>query len=298
MDTLTTEFRVREIRIPDIGSFSDVPVLQVCVRPGEHVTRDMTLIVLESEKATFDVPAPVDGVIQELKVDVGDKVSEGSLVLLLDTADAAASKSCPDPSALTPASEPVSVSVKRTTSPTLVRVEPVNVPTVNASTECSGIRPTVTPSSMTEQAQRPYAEREKAALSIAASPAVRKLARTLGADLGRVSGSGPRGRVLRGDVERFIRAELARPAPASSSSSPGGVDLPPWPQIDFASFGPVERQPLSRIRRLSGANLARNWIHIPHVTNFDEADITDLETFRTQLNQEQFPSCNVSQHLR
>jgi pyruvate dehydrogenase E2 component (dihydrolipoamide acetyltransferase) len=232
-----------DVRVPDIGNFKDVPVIEILVKPGDTVKAEDPLITLESDKATMDVPAPLGGVVQELKVRVGDKVSEGTVILTLTTAAAGVAAPAPAP---TPAAAPA--------------------------------------------APAPAAGIDEAAFKLAyAGPAVRKLARELGVDLGRVQGSGNKGRILREDVERAARGgapAAAAPAAGVAGAGVGGIELLPWPQVDFSKFGPVESKPLSRIKKISGANLHRNWVMIPHVTNNDEADITDLEAFRVRLNQE------------
>ena len=239
---------VAEVRVPDIGDFKDVPVIEFHVKPGDTVTAEQSLITLESDKATMDVPAPLAGVVRDLKVKVGDKISEGAVVLTLVT-DAAQAAAATPPAAAAPAVEPARA----------------------ASAPASG--------AMID---------EKAFALAYAGPAARKLARERSVDLGSVKGSGKKGRILKEDVEAYA-AGVSAPRAAAASGAPagvGGVDLLPWPKVEFAKFGEVERKPLSRIKKISGANLHRNWVMIPHVTNHDEADITDLETFRVQLNKE------------
>jgi len=244
---------VAEVKVPDIGDFKDVPVIEVHVKPGQGVKAEDALVTLESDKATMDVPAPFGGTVQEVKLKVGDKVSEGAVVLTLSTggsaaaaagvaAAAPAAPAAPPRAAAAPAAAPAAASV--------------------------GV--------------------DEAGFALAyASPAVRKLARELGVDLGRVKGSGPKGRVLKEDVEAAKGAPAAKPAAAAPAGvGVGGVELLPWPKVDFAKFGPIEAKPLSRIKKISAANLHRNWVMIPHVTNHDDADITDLEAFRVQLNRE------------
>lgn len=240
---------VADVRVPDIGAFKDVPVIEVLVKPGDTVKAEEPLITLESDKATMDVPAPLGGVVREIKVQVGDKVSEGVVILTLATADGAVAS----PAASLASAAPVA---------------PTAVAAPAASQPSGGI--------------------DEAAFKLAyAGPAARKLARELGVDLGRIEGSGGKGRILKEDVERFAKggAAVATAAPSVAAAAVG-LDLLPWPQVDFAKFGPVESRPLSRIKKISGANLHRNWVMIPHVTNHDEADVTDLEAFRVQLNQE------------
>ncbi|MBR0827792.1 dihydrolipoyllysine-residue acetyltransferase [Bradyrhizobium manausense] len=239
---------VAEVRVPDIGDFKDVPVIEIFVKPGDSVKAEDPLIALESDKATMEVPAPLSGTVREIKLKTGDKVSEGSIILVLATGDAsaAASASSPPPATALPV--------------------PAAAPAAQVGTVD-----------------------EKAFALAYAGPAVRKLARELGADLGKIKGTGNHGRILREDVEAFIKggAAAAKPqAAAASSGGVGGIDLLPWPKIDFAKFGPVERKELGRIKKISAANLHRNWVVIPHVTTHDEADITDLEQFRVKMNKE------------
>jgi pyruvate dehydrogenase E2 component (dihydrolipoyllysine-residue acetyltransferase) len=237
---------VAEVRVPDIGDFKDVPVIEIFVKPGDSVKAEDPLIALESDKATMEVPAPLSGTVREIKLRTGDKVSEGSIILVLATSDASAAAA---PSAAAPA--PASSA-------------PAAAPAAQAG-----------------------AVDEKAFALAYAGPAVRKLARELGADLGKIRGTGNHGRILREDVEAFIKGGAAPAKPqAAAASGGGGIDLLPWPKIDFTKFGPVERKELGRIKKISAANLHRNWVVIPHVTTHDEADITDLEAFRVKMNKE------------
>ncbi len=253
---------VAEVRVPDIGDFKDVPVIEVMVKPGDTVKPEDPLVTLESDKATMDVPAPLGGTVQSLAVKVGDKVSEGTVILTLATG-----ASTGDPAAL----EAVAAASAPRPSP---GPSAANVPS-----------PQPSPASGSREAAGEGID--EAAFAIAyASPAVRKIARELGVDLGKLKGSGNKGRILKEDV-----AAAAKGAPAAKVATPAagagvGIELLPWPKVDFAKFGPVETKPLSRIKKISGANLHRNWVMIPHVTNHDEADITDLEQFRVQLNKE------------
>jgi pyruvate dehydrogenase E2 component (dihydrolipoamide acetyltransferase) len=237
-----------EVRVPDIGDFKDVPVIEIFVKPGDSVKAEDPLIALESDKATMEVPAPLSGIVREIRLKTGDKVSEGSIILVLTTSDASAKAGSSAPSAA-PASP-----------------APAAAPVAAAG-----------------------AVDEKAFALAYAGPAVRKLARELGVDLGKVKGSGDHGRILREDVETSAKggAAPAKPqAAATSGGGVGGIDLLPWPKVDFAKFGPVERKDLGRIKKISAANLHRNWVVIPHVTTHDEADITDLEQFRVKMNKE------------
>ena len=255
---------MKEVLVPDIGDFKDVEVIEVLVKPGDAISAEQSLVTLESDKATMEIPSPAAGVVKELRVKVGDKVSQGSPVLVLEAAEAgaeAAPSSAPAPMASAPAAAPAPVAPSPAPAArqmTLPRREPV-----------------------------PAEPQEAAATKAHASPSVRKFARELGVDLAQVRGSGPKGRVLHEDVQAFVKGVMAQggaPGPASQRAAPRGgalpFNLPAWPEVDFAKFGPVETKPLSRIQKLSGANLHRNWVSIPHVTQFDEADITDLEAFR------------------
>ncbi|MFO1303958.1 MAG: dihydrolipoyllysine-residue acetyltransferase [Burkholderiales bacterium] len=237
---------VAEVRVPDIGDFKDVPVIEVLVKPGDTVKAEDPLVTLESDKATMDVPAPLGGVVRDIAVKVGDKVSEGALVLTLVTDAARAAAPSPQPSPQPAVSSPAA----------------------------SG---------------RGSAAVDESAFALAyAGPGVRKLARELGVNLGAIKGSGNKGRIVKEDVEAAAKGGSAQAAPAAAAASGavGGIDLLPWPKVDFAKFGPVEVKPLMRIKKISAANLHRNWVMIPHVTNHDDADITDLEAFRVQLNKE------------
>lgn len=245
-----------EVRVPDIGDFKDVPVIEVMVATGDSVRVDSPLVTLESDKATMEVPSPAAGVVKEMKVKVGDKVSDGSVLLVLASQSAAVA-AVPQPAA--PAPQPVEPAAQA--EPAAPVPAPVSQPASEATTPAGDGR-------------LPYA-----------SPAVRKLARERSVDLAKVKGTGPKGRITKEDVEAFAAEALA--AARGIGSPMPGLDLPAWPKVDHARFGPTSVEPLSRIRRLSGPNLARNWVMIPHVTNHDEADITDLEAFRQQLNKEQ-----------
>ena len=254
-----------EVRIPAIGDFKDVGVIDVLVKPGDAVVVDASLITLESDKATMDVPSPAAGMVTELRVKVGDRVREGTVILMLDAADAGTARPAPAPAAAPPAS---------TAAPTPAAAPPASTVPIAAPTP---------PAPALPPAARPAAE---AGARAHASPSVRMVARELGVDLARVAGTGPKGRILREDVRRFVKDVMSGVAPAGRTAGGVALDLLPWPQVDFSKFGPVETRPLSRIKKISGANLARNWVMIPHVTQFDEADITDLEAFRAELNRE------------
>ncbi|HEV3157082.1 MAG TPA: dihydrolipoyllysine-residue acetyltransferase [Candidatus Baltobacteraceae bacterium] len=247
--------RLVELRVPDIGDFKDISVIDVLVKPGDRIERDASLITLESEKATMDVPASSAGVIRSLAVKLGDKVSQGSLVGVLTVTDAAAIPTGPAQQATAPAPQAASSERPAPAQTSLVSAEP-------SSASSNGI--------------------------VHASPAIRRFARELGVGLQIVSGTGPNGRVTREDVQGYVKRALSASS-ASPALSGGGTfpGLPAWPKVDFAQYGPIELKPLSRIKKISGPILHRNWVMIPHVTNNEEADITELEAFRQRLNTEQ-----------
>jgi pyruvate dehydrogenase E2 component (dihydrolipoamide acetyltransferase) len=254
----------QEVRVPDIGDFKDVEVIEVMVKPGDKVTAEASLITVESDKATMEIPSPAAGVVRDVKLKVGDKVSEGSLILTLEGAAPAQAQSTP--------------SVAAAAGPA---AQPAASPAATSAREDEA--PFVPPPLPTRTGPVPYEPTaEPAAFKPHASPSIRKFARELGVDLGKVKGSGPKGRILQGDVQAFVKGVMTQ-APAPAPAAAGGAlpfNLPDWPKVDFAKYGPVEVKPLSRIKRISGANLHRNWVAIPHVTQFDEADITELEAFR------------------
>jgi pyruvate dehydrogenase E2 component (dihydrolipoamide acetyltransferase) len=248
-----------DVLVPDIGDFADVTVIELLVKPGDRIAVEQSLITVESDKASMEIPSSQAGVLKELKVKLGDKVSKGSLVAVLQGVGGAV--------AATPA----------TVAPAPVAAEPASAPAA-APAAATAAMPAHQPAS--PSATLPHA-----------SPSVRKFARELGVPLDQVKGSGPKGRITQADVQGFVKGVIATAQAAPKAAAPaaagGGIPgLLPWPQVDFAKFGPVERKELSRIKKLSGANLHRNWVMIPHVTNNDEADITDLEALRVQLNKE------------
>jgi pyruvate dehydrogenase E2 component (dihydrolipoamide acetyltransferase) len=237
-----------EVKVPDIGDFKDVPIIEVLVKVGDNIAAETAVVTLESDKATMDVPAPAAGVVKELRVKVGDRVSEGNVILIVEAGAAAL------------AAAPVQT------------VAPVPAPA---------------PTAPVPQATAPAGKAH-------ASPSVRKFARELGVDISKVPGTGPKGRIQQQDVQNFIKGVFAQiaggglpgAAPAGGVTGGGELNLLPWPKVDFAKFGPIETKPLARIKKISGANLARNWVMIPHVTQFDKADITDLEAFRKAIGPE------------
>jgi len=265
-----------EVKVPDIGDFTDVPVIEVLVKPGDAVKAEDSLVTLESDKATMDVPAPAAGTIKSVGVKVGDKVSEGHLILTLEqAADAAAPAQAPAKPA--PPAAPSSAAAATAAAP----------PT--PATAAPASPPPKTPPPAAPAAAPPSAPVDDAAFRKAhASPSVRAHARALGVDLSQIKGSGPAGRILQEDVENYVKQVMSGAKVAGAVAGAGGaaLGLLPWPQVEFAKFGPIETKPLSRIKKIAGANLHRNWVLIPHVTNHDDADITELEAFRVQLNKE------------
>jgi len=273
-----------EVKVPDIGDFKDIPVIEVFVKPGDTVKAEDSLISLESDKATMDVPAPAAGVVKELKLKLGDKVSEGTSILTLDTASAGEGKPAtpaPATAAAPPAATPAPPTASAEAAPAASAASQAAPPVATAS-------PGPTPASPAPASAEPVDD--EAFKGAHASPSVRKFARELGVDLAKVQGTGPNARIQQEDVQNFIKQVMTASAPAGGPgggiSGGGQLNLLPWPVVDFTKFGAIEAKPLSRIKKISGANLARNWVMIPHVTQFEEADITDLEAFRVQLNKE------------
>ncbi len=275
---------IKEILVPDIGSFKDVEVIEIMVKVGDTLATDAAVMTVESDKAAMDIPAPCAGNVMELKIKVGDKVSAGSPMLVLDTSDCAAPEAAtPMVKSFVPPSSPGGEGT-RADSPQAafprpnpppgegVRVPP---PSLTALEVPTPIPPKNRPDPVAAHAQFVTGKPAHA------SPAIRRFARELGADLARIKGSGPRGRILKEDVRNWIKGELAKPTGEAI-----GLGFPPAPVVDFAQFGEIESKPLSRIKKLSGANLHRNWVSAPHVTQFDEADITDLEDFRKSMQDE------------
>lgn len=250
---------VKEIQVPDIGDASNVDVIEVLVSVGDEITADQGLITLETDKATMEVPAPFAGKLLSLTVKVGDKVSQGSVIATIETTSVA-TVSAPAPAAQAVAPAPVSV-------------VPVAAPT---------------PASRPPVPHHPSAGTPVSTGAVHASPAVRRLAREFGVDLTQVTGSGRKGRIMKEDVQAYVKYELSRPKATAATSvgagNGGGLQVIAAPKVDFSKFGEVEEIPLSRIQKISGPNLHRNWVTIPHVTQFDEADITEMEEFRKQQN--------------
>jgi pyruvate dehydrogenase E2 component (dihydrolipoamide acetyltransferase) len=262
-----------EIKVPDIGDYKDVPVIEVHIKPGDTIEKEQSLVTLESDKATMDVPSSHSGVVKEVKVKVGDSISEGSVVLLLEGSEAPINTATNTP-APTQAPAPVKTQAP-TPAPAPIPVAPTPI-AAPVSTQAPAPAPVSTPSAELGQS------------GSHASPSVRKFARELGVTIASVKGTGPKGRITQDDVQAFVKSVMSgASAPAATSGgSLGGLNLLPWPKVDFSKFGETERQALSRIKKLSAANLARNWVMIPAVTYHEDADITDLEAFRVQTNKE------------
>ena len=250
--------QIIEIKVPDIGDYKDVPVIEVLVKVGDTVEKEQSIVVLESDKATMDVPSSHSGVVKEVKVKIGDSLSEGSVVIMLE--EGASSATAP------------------AEAPALVAAAPqAKAPAVEPPMKLAPPPPPVsnTPPPADDTVNH-------------ASPSVRKFARELGVTVSQVKGTGPKGRITQDDVQAYVKAAMSGGGKtgAASGGSLGGLNLIPWPKVDFAKFGEIERQPLNRIKKLTAANLGRNWVMIPAVTYHEDADITDLEAFRVLTNKE------------
>lgn len=265
-----------EVKVPDIGDFKDVEIIELLVKPGDTVKVEQSLVTVESDKASMEIPSTHAGVVKELKVKLGDKISEGSLLLVVEAGEGVAAAPTPAPAAAAPAvaapaPAPAVAAVAVPAAAAVVeRVVPTAALPAHEPTAPAGHLPH-------------------------ASPSIRKLARELGVPLDEVKGSGPKGRITHDDLHAFVKGVMAGDNQTKAQSAKGGAPaasgggfpgLLPWPQVDFTKFGPVERKDLSRIKKISGATLHRNWVMIPHVTNHDNADITELEAFRVQTNKE------------
>ncbi|MBI3902308.1 MAG: dihydrolipoyllysine-residue acetyltransferase [Nitrosomonadales bacterium] len=247
---------IKQVLVPDIGKFKSVEIIEVMIKAGDSVKAEDALITLETDKATMDVPSPFSGVVKELKVKAGDKVSEGVLIALVETNEGTAEK----PIASTPVAAPT--------------------PAPSAATSVGRAAPAMAGIARPTEDATPVSETPVTDTLAHASPSIRRYARELGVNLAQVKGSAPKGRVTKEDVHGFVKAALAQPRGA------GGLQVAEMPVVDFSEFGEIESKPLSRIKKLSGAYLHRNWVSIPHVTQHDEADITEMEAFRKQLNVE------------
>lgn len=245
-----------DVKIPDIGDYSDIPVIEVHVKAGDRVEAEQSLITLESDKASMDVPSPASGIVKEIKIKIGDKVSKDHTFLILEAEESSSSVVAATPSKPTP--PPVQQAAP--TSPPVVKEAP--------------------------QVQAPAVTHDTISGTSHASPSVRKYARELGVDVNQVKGTGPKGRITQEDVQKFVKSVMSGQTSLGGSSQGSGLNLLPWPKVDFSKFGSTTRQPLSRIKKISAANLSRNWIVIPSVTYHEDADITDLEAFRNDTNKQ------------
>ena len=256
---------IKEVLVPDIGNFDSVDVIEVHVKAGDSVNQDDSLITLESDKASMDIPAPFAGTVKEVKINVGDKASQGTLIVLMEAAEGAAAKA----------------EASKAVAPVVTSVAAAEVPAPSKPT------PEVPKQIQPQQMPNPVAARAEFApgKNPHASPSVRKFARELGADLTRVAGSGPKGRITKEDVQAWVKGELTKPR-SDAIATGGGLSVLAMPALDFSQYGETETQALPRIKRISGANLHRNWVTAPHVTQFDNADITDLEDFRKSMQDE------------
>lgn len=269
------------VKVPDIGDFKDVEVIELLVNVGDTIEPEQSLITVESDKASMEIPASTGGVVKKIDIKIGDKVNEGSVILHVEPgAGAAAAPKAEAPQADAPKAEEQKGEQPKEAAPSPTAATPAPAPATTPAPASTS--PTASIAVPTALGQLPHA-----------SPSVRKFARELGVDLTRVNGSGPKGRITQEDVQQFVKGvmqggggALAAAAGGAGSGSGVGLDLLPWPKVDFAKFGEIEAKPLSRIKKISGANLHRNWVMIPHVTNNDEADITELEELRKTLNKE------------
>ena len=245
--------KVTEVTLPDIGDFKDVEVIEVLVSPGDHIEAEDSLITLESDKASMEIPSPVAGTVKEMKVKVGDTINQGDPIAVVEAEERAPAETAPvapPPVEPPPPSPPPPAPGEKKAKPLPVAPTPADMPAKKAH----------------------------------ASPAVRRFARELGVNLGQVQGSGPKGRITKDDVQAFVKSALAGGQPAAAAGA--GFSLPSMPEVDFSQFGEIEETELGRIKKISGKHLHRSWITVPHVTQFDEADITALEAFRKEMKAE------------
>src|SRR5471032_2364204 len=258
-----------EVKVPDLGGFDNIPVISILVKPGDTIAKETPLVELESDKATMEVPSSSAGTVREIKVKIGDKVSQGSVLISVESADEAAVAPA--------ASAPVVAPVAGVAAPA-----PATAPTPQS--------PPIPPPSFAAVVSPPPSLNGNSSNGDApshASPAIRRFARELGVLLEGLHGTGPNSRITREDVQGFVKAALSGGGTVQGGSAiGGGFSVLPWPRVDFAKYGPIERKPLSRIQKISGPNLARNWVMIPHVTQNDDADVTELEEFRKAINAE------------
>lgn len=254
---------MKQVLVPDIGNYKGVPVIEIMVKAGDVVKAEQSLLTLETDKATMDVPAPFEGVVKEIKIKVGDLISEGTLIFVIEVSAAAAAKPAAPAAPAKAASVAAAVTVVAQPPPSPPLSGGISAPSPDKGRAGEGF----------------------AAGKAHASPSVRSFARELGVDLAQVKGSAAKGRISKDDVQNFVKAALSQPRGAAAGAA-GGMQVLAMPVIDFARFGAIESKPLSRIKKISGANLHRNWVTIPHVTQFDEADISEMEAFRKEIGAE------------
>jgi pyruvate dehydrogenase E2 component (dihydrolipoamide acetyltransferase) len=265
---------LKDVLVPDIGNFDSVDVIEVLVKAGDTIDADDSLVTVESDKASMDIPAPFAGVVKEVKVKVGDKIAQGHLILTLESVETASPEAAP-----VLASSPAPAKAAEAPKASIPE-QPIPTPS----------RPAPEPAKKIQPAHQPLPIGESVVVNGGkishASPSVRKFARELGVNLSLVNGSGAKNRILESDVQTFVKGELAKPRTENMGAGLGALAALPMPVIDFSQFGDIETKPLSRIKKISGANLHRNWVTAPHVTQFDEADITDLEEFRISMSKD------------
>ena len=281
-----------EVKVPDIGDFKEVEVIELLVKPGDQVSVDQSLVTVESDKASMEIPSTHAGTVRELKVKLGDKVAEGSVLLMIEADDAAVdtggaqpaedgqASTAQAPAATAQPSAPATAAAPAPAAPP--PAAPAPAPAAPAQTPAS-VGQAAPPAAETPAAAEPASGLPDGATKPHASPSVRKFARELGVDLSRVTGTGPKGRITQEDVQGYVKGVVSGGTPAAARGG-GDLGLLPWPSLDFSKFGATELQPLSRIKKISGPNLHRNWVMIPHVTQYEDADVTELEDFRKQSN--------------
>ena len=291
---------ITAIEVPDIGDFDTVEVIEILVKVGDAVKAEQSLITVESDKASMEIPTSIAGIVKAIAVKVGDKIKQGSVMLSIEASAGApsanaSSAAAPSAPAAATASVAVASSASNTSAPTAPAASAAAVAVAASAATASGTSSASAPAAGTAASASPLAGKLEMPASTAglphASPSVRKFARELGVDLALVKGTGVKERIVQEDIQNFVKQALAGGVGASSASASGaslggGLDLLPWPKVDFTKFGEITSKPLSRIKKISGANLHRNWVMIPHVTNNDEASITELEAFRVTLNKE------------
>jgi len=257
---------VQDIFVPDIGNFDSVDVIEVLIKAGDTIAKDDSLMTVESDKASMDIPAPFAGVVKEVKIKVGDKAAQGTLILTMDVSDTAAAVEPVAPAKAEPAAQAPKAAIPEPTRPAPEPPKPIAPVHQPAPVGESVV---VAPGKLSH-----------------ASPSIRRFARELGVNLALVKGTGPKNRILQSDVQGYVKGELAKPRTENMGAGVSSLAALPMPVIDFSQFGAIDTKPLSRIKKLSGANLHRNWVTAPHVTQFDDADITDLEDFRKSMQGE------------